>query len=66
MFLLFNRHFGRRHLVRAALGCSDGRCPFVSLVALLTWQDLLFRAKDLLIEAIVSRMILADRELCHQ
>jgi hypothetical protein len=28
----------------------------VSLVALVTWRDLLFCAKDLLIEAIVSRM----------
>ena len=48
MFLLFNRHFGRRHHVRAALGCSDGRCPFVSLVALLTWRGLLFCVKHLL------------------
>src|SRR5215831_5314408 len=28
------------------------RCPFVSLVALLTWRDLLFRAKDLFVAAI--------------
>jgi hypothetical protein len=48
MFLMFNRHFGRRHLVRAALGCCDGGCPFVSFVALLTWRDLLFCAKHLL------------------
>jgi hypothetical protein len=34
------------------LGCSDGRCPFVSLVALLTWRDLLFRAKHLFVAAI--------------
>jgi hypothetical protein len=27
------------------------RCPFVSLVALLTWRDLLFRAKDLFVTA---------------
>ena len=28
-------------------GCSHGRCPFVSLVALLTWRVLLLRAKHL-------------------
>ena len=30
------------------------RCPFVSLVALLTWRDLLFRAKHLFVAAMVA------------
>jgi hypothetical protein len=30
------------------------RCPFVSLVALLTWRDLLFCAKHLLVAAMVA------------
>ena len=37
------------------IGCSDGRCPFVSLVALITWQDLLLRAKHLFVAAIGRR-----------
>src|SRR5262245_2868880 len=30
---------------------TDGRCSFVSLVALLTWRDLLFCAKHLFVAA---------------
>jgi hypothetical protein len=35
---------------------TDGRCPFVSLVALLTWRDLLFCAKHLFVAAIGGRV----------
>jgi hypothetical protein len=45
----------RRRASRAALG-ADYRCPLTSLVALLTWRDLLFFAKHLFVAAkIVSR-----------